>query len=286
MSPSGNSPYAPQPETSAPEFLPDKELSWSLNQYQPQHIGAQGQLPAHNPSSSAACAFLQSEIQEQLGPHAISDLQHMAPEHLIHGGHASPGMMRSDNEQSLHSSQAFSIPPSDTALAGMQDQSVHGPSGRRQSDLPLVEQAAGQDFMTGHLEQLSQPVPAHEQASASAPSHRHAFERPMGLSSFAMPFMNAPHSSHAMVRPSGSAQYLLGNHAVPTDVSQDHSFSSASSLHPDVWSTAPANFAEQGVPPQPRPPVILISQVLVLCCGMLPVVPCKSAHLLLLCSKG
>lgn len=268
LGPDGNSPNEPQPGASASEFLPDKELSWSLNQHQHQRqhqrqqLSAQEQLPAYNPSSSAACAFLQSESQEQMGPCVLTGILPVVPENLLHGRHSSAqGLLSSDEQSQQHASQAFSMPCSNTVLAGMQDRSVHDLPSSLQSDLPLVEHATGQAFMNDHLEPLSQPVPAHQQAAAPASSHRHAFERPMGLSSFAMPFMNAPHSSHAMLPSSAPGQRFLDNHAVPMDVSQDHSFSSASSTHPDLWSTGPATLAEQAVPPHLKPPVILISQV-------------------------
>ena len=249
------------------EHLSDKELSWNLAQLRQKAV--KDHLPIYSPSSSAACADVQAAFQQQQHTsQPLGDLSLFMP-------------LRSMSLQML--SQQIPSMSYDQAAAHPETAGPHGSSGHAQglhsqSD-PLSQSETHQPrshgshaFLQSARQQsfASQEQPASElqQTSASGISQQHAFERPHGLSSFSMPFMNAPHSVHSSMQTSHQeSTRFASTDAVPMDVCQGHSFSATSGSNADAWQRAMASAAENAVPTHLKPPVILISQVLP-CCSL------------------
>ena len=244
-------------QKSPSHYLSEKELSWNLAQ--PQRNSAKDQLPSCLPFSSAACAFAQ-QLQASQSLRDLSPLtsgqslqlptlsQQMSVSHdMLQGAQTfgRPLHVSTSGQDPLPCEQFSSqpLPMSHSQTSGLHSQ-------HSQAVLQSVRHPS-----------LASQQPQSELQHVSGTSQRHAFERPHGLSSFSMPFMNAPHAPHTQQASGQAPQRYTSSVAAPMDVCQDHSFSSTSTSIADVWQNAVASAAEQTVPPHPRHPVILISQV-------------------------
>lgn len=246
-------------QKSPSHYLSEKELSWNLAQH--QRNSAKDQLPCCVPFSSASCAFAQQLQASQ----SLSDLsplmsgqslqlptfsQQMSVSHdMLQGGQTFG--------RALHASTSGQDP-----LPCEQFPSQSLPMSHSQTSMHHSQHSQAVLQSVRHPSLASQQPPQPElQRAFDGTSQRHAFERPHGLSSFSMPFMNAPHAPHTQQASGQAPQRYTSSMAAPMDVCQDHSFSSTSTSNADVWQNAVASAAEQTVQPHPRHPVILISQV-------------------------
>ena len=268
-----------QPRQRAPsQHLSDTELSWSLAQHQ-QKAMKDRRLPAYSLSSSAACADVQAAIQQQHVSKPLGDLSLFMPVQSM------SLQMLSQQIPSASYDQAGRPLTGHVDTAGPQGSPAHAPGSHApgshapgshgshgQADLLSQCQTHQQRtqesyaFLQSVRQQsfASQPQPASElwQTSTYSVTQQHAFERPHGLSSFSMPFMNAPHSVHSSMQGSRqeSVRFATGS-AAPMDVCQDHNVSSTSASNADTWQKAVANAAELAVLTHLKTPVIPISQV-------------------------
>lgn len=247
------------------EHMSDKELSWSLAQHQQKAVKDQ-RLPAYSLSSSAACTDIKAAIQQQHVSQPLGDLSLFMPLQSM------SLQMLSQQIPSASYDQAGRPLNGHGDTAGPPGSPAHAQGSHGQTDLLSQCQTYQQRTQESHallqssrqqsLASQAQPASELQHTSTSGVTQQDAFERPHGLSSFSMPFMNAPHSLHNSMQGSRqeSARFANGS-AAPMVVCQDHSVSSTSASNAKPWQNAVGDAFELAVPTHLKPPVILISQV-------------------------
>lgn len=245
--------------------LSDNELSWSLTRNQGK--GLQDQLPTYTAASSAMCSLAQATSQPQCVAEALGNLSPRTSQQSMHLQIMSQQLLLGSlgSQDLLPHAQAFGQLPTQLPVARHQDSPLH----KQTSHSPLHPLPSSQPSQHGHMSQslevpsFSSQLQRHDiPTSSTMLNQRHAFERPDGLSSFSLPFMNAPHAVQTSQQTSDHAHaYPAAGVATAMDMCQPSSFTSTSTANADTWQRAVASAAQQAVPPSLRRSVNLVFQV-------------------------